>query len=71
MADKSKLTLGNLEPGLQAAIDLLKREALNEENAGKNSRRNHKNDGFRHRENAAAYRKSVFLLQEQRERILG
>ena len=71
MADKSKLTLGNLEPGLRAAIDLLTREANNEENAGANARRNHRNDGFRHRENAAAYRKSIHLLEEQRTRILG
>ncbi len=74
MADKAKivkLTRGNLEPGLEAAIDLLKREASNEENAGANARRNHKSDGFLHRENAAAYRKSVYLLEEQRIRILG
>ena len=71
MADAAKLTRGNLEPGLQAAIDLLKREASNEEDAAKHSRLQHKSDGFRHREDAAAYRKSVYLLEEQRTRILA
>lgn len=69
-AEYRPTTYGTLEPGLQAAIDLLERERLNELN------RSHHRASHGEAEDAAkleavaeGYAKAIELLKEQRVRL--
>lgn len=64
------LTYGVLEPGLQAAVDLLRREALNEQKAGEILESQDKIPGaLEHAANFQAYTRSIALLNEQMDRL--
>jgi hypothetical protein len=52
------MSYGTLEPGLQVAIDLLRREAINCESAGE-------------KVDADAYHKAIGLLSQQRDVLRG
>jgi len=63
-------TYGILEPGLQAAIDLLEREARNEEsNSAIADGRDDEVDAKTCAHHAWAYRQAIKLLVEQRGRL--
>jgi hypothetical protein len=59
-----------LEPGLQAAIDLLTREAMNEQSAGQVAEaRDRMVTALEHAHHYQAYMTAVELLQEQMARL--
>ena len=65
-------TYGMLEPGLQAAIDLLDREVRNEEsNSAIADGNDEEVDAKTCAHHAWAYRQAITLLQEQMQRLAG
>ena len=63
-------TYSTLEPGLQAAVDLLKREAQNEKVAGELAEgRDAITEALEHAHHFQAYQTAIEFLEEQRERL--
>ena len=68
--ERPALSYGVLEPGLQASIDLLTREALNEKNAGELADgRDAAIEALEHAHHFQAYQTAIDLLTEQMERL--
>jgi hypothetical protein len=66
----SPVTYRMLEPGMQAAIDLLDRELCNEKSAGEAEERQGRYVTARiHAINAVGYRAGISLLREQMGRL--
>jgi len=70
--ERPALSYGVLEPGFQAAIDLLKREALNEKSAGEIAEgKDAIAAAMEHAHHYQAYLTAIELLQEQMARLKG
>ena len=68
--ERTALSYGVLEPGLQASIDLLTREALNEKSAGEIAEgKDAIAVAMEHAHHYQAYMTAIELLQEQMARL--